>query len=92
VTIDDSILLRYIAEILGKPDLAIRLAIRHDLAGIERLYTEKFMALYNAGDYENAVVMAAKSPKVKTDDTICHTNNNLLYYIIMFIVTLIISY
>jgi len=63
VTIDDSILLRYIAEILGKPDLAIRLAIRHDLAGIERLYTEKFMALYNAGDYENAVVMAAKSPK-----------------------------
>lgn len=45
-------------------DLALRLAVRNNLAGAEELFARKFNNLFAAGNYSEAAKVAANAPKV----------------------------
>lgn len=54
----------YITNVLQNPDLALRLAVRNNLAGAEELFARKFNNLFAAGNYTEAAKVAANAPKV----------------------------
>lgn len=54
----------YITNVLQNPDLALRLAVRNNLAGAEELFARKFNNLFAAGNYSEAAKVAANAPKV----------------------------
>lgn len=54
----------YITNVLQNPDLALRLAVRNNLAGAEELFARKFNNLFTAGNYSEAAKVAANAPKV----------------------------
>lgn len=54
----------YITNVLQNPDLALRMAVRNNLAGAEELFARKFNTLFAAGNYSEAAKVAANAPKV----------------------------
>lgn len=60
----------YITNVLQNPDLALRMAVRNNLAGAEELFARKFNALFAQGNYSEAAKVAANAPKVSCHDWI----------------------
>ncbi|KAL0174228.1 hypothetical protein M9458_030196, partial [Cirrhinus mrigala] len=62
----------YITNVLQNPDLALRMAVRNNLAGAEELFARKFNNLFAGGNYSEAAKVAANAPKgiLRTPDTI----------------------
>ena len=56
----------YITNVLQNPDLALRMAVRNNLAGAEELFARKFNALFAQGNYSEAAKVAANAPKVSS--------------------------
>ena len=54
----------YITNVLQNHDLALRMAVRNNLAGAEELFARKFNTLFAAGNYSEAAKVAANAPKV----------------------------
>lgn len=65
VTVDDESIIRYVNTVLHNADLALRLAVRNNLAGAEELFVSKFQLLFQNGQYAEAAKVAANAPKGK---------------------------
>ncbi|XP_037543645.1 clathrin heavy chain 1 [Nematolebias whitei] len=72
VCVEEENIIPYITNVLQNPDLALRLAVRNNLAGAEELFARKFNNLFTAGNYSEAAKVAANAPKgiLRTPDTI----------------------
>ncbi|CAM9096095.1 unnamed protein product [Lampetra planeri] len=72
VCVEEENIIPYITNVLQNPDLALRLAVRNNLAGAEELFARKFNNLFAAGNYSEAAKVAANAPKgiLRTPDTI----------------------
>ncbi|XP_018326651.1 clathrin heavy chain [Agrilus planipennis] len=72
VTIDEDNLIKYVNTVLHNADLALRLAVRNNLAGAEDLFVSKFQTLFQSGQYAEAAKVAANAPKgiLRTPSTI----------------------
>ncbi|XP_030381609.1 clathrin heavy chain [Scaptodrosophila lebanonensis] len=72
VTVDEEQIIPYINTVLQNPDLALRMAVRNNLAGAEDLFVRKFNKLFSAGQYAEAAKVAALAPKgiLRTPQTI----------------------
>ncbi|XP_002071174.2 clathrin heavy chain isoform X2 [Drosophila willistoni] len=72
VTVDEEQIIPYINTVLQNPDLALRMAVRNNLAGAEDLFVRKFNKLFTAGQYAEAAKVAALAPKgiLRTPQTI----------------------
>lgn len=94
VCVEEENIIPYITNVLQNPDLALRMAVRNNLAGAEELFARKFNTLFAAGNYSEAAKVAANAPKVlpvchcpqsmvkQHDITQCSTNRKLqLMYI-----------
>lgn len=64
VSIEEDNIIPYITNVLQNPDLALRLAVRNNLAGAEELFVRKFNTLFNNMQYAEAAKVAANAPKV----------------------------
>lgn len=64
VCVEEENIIPYITNVLQNPDLALRLAVRNNLAGAEELFARKFNNLFAAGNYSEAAKVAANAPKV----------------------------
>lgn len=80
VCVEEENIIPYINNVLQNPDLALRLAVRNNLAGAEELFARKFNNLFAAGNYSEAAKVAANAPKVFMG-LISHLNslNNMWY-------------
>lgn len=65
VCVEEENIIPYITNVLQNPDLALRMAVRNNLAGAEELFARKFNALFAQGNYSEAAKVAANAPKVK---------------------------
>lgn len=63
VTVDEDSIIRYVNTVLHNADLALRLAVRNNLAGAEDLFVSKFQLLFQNGQYTEAAKVAANAPK-----------------------------
>nr|ATP16155.1 putative clathrin heavy chain [Leptinotarsa decemlineata] len=63
VSVDEESIIRYVNTILHNADLALRMAIRSNLAGAEELFVSKFQMLFQNGQYAEAAKVAANAPK-----------------------------
>nr|CAG4643692.1 EOG090X0064 [Lepidurus arcticus] len=63
VSVDEENIIPYITTVLQNPDLALRMAVRNNLAGAEDLFVRKFNALFTGGQYAEAAKVAANAPK-----------------------------
>ncbi|TNN69750.1 Clathrin heavy chain 1 [Liparis tanakae] len=72
VCVEEENIIPYITNVLQNPDLALRMAVRNNLAGAEELFARKFNTLFAAGNYSEAAKVAANAPKgiLRTPDTI----------------------
>ncbi|XP_022902707.1 clathrin heavy chain [Onthophagus taurus] len=72
VSVDEDNIIRYINTALHNPDLALRLAVRNNLAGAEELFVNKFQMLFQNAQYAEAAKVAANAPKgiLRTPQTI----------------------
>ncbi|XP_011373357.1 clathrin heavy chain 1 isoform X1 [Pteropus medius] len=72
VCVEEENIIPYITNVLQNPDLALRMAVRNNLAGAEELFARKFNALFAQGNYSEAAKVAANAPKgiLRTPDTI----------------------
>ncbi|XP_064391416.1 clathrin heavy chain 1-like [Halichondria panicea] len=72
VSVDEANIVPYITNTLQKPDLALRIATRNNLAGAEELLVRKFNLLFSQGQYSEAAKAAARAPKgiLRTPETI----------------------
>uniref|UniRef100_H2ZKQ8 Clathrin heavy chain n=1 Tax=Ciona savignyi TaxID=51511 RepID=H2ZKQ8_CIOSA len=72
VSVDEENVVPYITSTLQNPDLALRFAIRNNLAGGEELFSRKFNTLFAQGNYTEAAKVAANAPKgiLRTSQTI----------------------
>jgi clathrin heavy chain len=72
ISVDKDKLVPYINSTLRNPDLAIRIAVRNNLAGCEELFRSKFNAFFSAGQYAEAAKVAAGAPEtaLRNADTI----------------------
>ncbi|XP_001992484.2 clathrin heavy chain isoform X1 [Drosophila grimshawi] len=72
VTVDEEQIIPYINTVLQNADLALRMAVRNNLAGAEDLFVRKFNKLFTAGQYAEAAKVAALAPKaiLRTPQTI----------------------
>lgn len=66
VCVEEENIIPYITNVLQNPDLALRMAVRNNLAGAEELFARKFNTLFAAGNYSEAAKVAANAPKVAT--------------------------
>lgn len=64
VCVEEENIIPYITNVLQNPDLALRMAVRNNLAGAEELFARKFNTLFAAGNYSEAAKVAANAPKV----------------------------
>ena len=64
VCVEEENIIPYITNVLQNPDLALRIAVRNNLAGAEELFARKFNNLFAAGNYSAAAKVAANAPKV----------------------------
>lgn len=65
VCVEEENIIPYITNVLQNPDLALRMAVRNNLAGAEELFARKFNTLFAQGNYSEAAKVAANAPKVK---------------------------
>ncbi|UYV79562.1 CLTC [Cordylochernes scorpioides] len=72
VCVDEENLIPYITTVLQNTDLALRIAVRNNLAGAEDLFVRKFNTLFANGQYAEAAKIAANAPKgiLRTPQTI----------------------
>ncbi|KPP72822.1 clathrin heavy chain 1-like [Scleropages formosus] len=72
VCVEEENIIPYITNVLQNSDLALRMAVRNNLAGAEELFARKFNNLFAAGSYSEAAKVAANAPKgiLRTPDTI----------------------
>nr|XP_018914111.1 PREDICTED: clathrin heavy chain [Bemisia tabaci] len=63
VSVEEDNIIPYINNVLGNPDLALRMAVRNNLAGAEELFIKKFNVLFHNGSYTEAAKVAASAPK-----------------------------
>lgn len=72
VTVDEEQIINYINVGLQNSDLALRMAVRNNLAGAEDLFVRKFNQLFQNGSYAEAAKVAAIAPKgiLRTPQTI----------------------
>lgn len=68
VSVDENNAVPYITNTLQNPDLALRFAVRNNLAGAEELFSRKFNTLFAEGKYSEAAKVAANAPKVSLFD------------------------
>jgi hypothetical protein len=54
VTVEEENIIPYINSVLQNPDLALRMAVRNNLAGAEDLFVRKFNLLFQNGQYAEA--------------------------------------
>lgn len=64
VCVEEENIIPYITNVLQNPDLALRMAVRNNLAGAEELFARKFNTLFAGGNYSEAAKVAANAPKV----------------------------
>lgn len=64
VCVEEENIIQYITNVLQNPDLALRMAVRNNLAGAEELFARKFNNLFAGGNYSEAAKVAANAPKV----------------------------
>nr|CAD7427687.1 unnamed protein product [Timema monikensis] len=72
VSVEEEHIIPYINSVLQNPDLALRMAVRNNLAGAEDLFVRKFNLLFQNGQYSEAAKVAANAPKgiLRTPQTI----------------------
>lgn len=72
VCVEEENIVNYTTNVLQNPDLALRMAVRSNLAGAEELFARKFNTLFAQGNYAEAAKVAASAPKgiLRTPDTI----------------------
>lgn len=72
VSVEEDNIIPYITNVLQNPDLALRLAVRNNLAGAEELFVRKFNTLFTNMQYAEAAKVAANAPKgvLRTPQTI----------------------
>lgn len=72
VSVEEDNVIPYINTVLQNPDLALRIAVRNNLAGAEDLFVRKFNLLFQNGQYAEAAKVAANAPKgiLRTPQTI----------------------
>ncbi|GBP00542.1 Clathrin heavy chain [Eumeta japonica] len=72
VTVEEDSIVPYINTALQNPELALRLAVRNNLAGAEELFVRKFNMLFTNGQYGEAAKVAAMAPRgiLRTPQTI----------------------
>lgn len=72
VSVDEDNIVPYITNVLQNPDLALRMAVRNNLAGAEELFVRKFNTLFGSMQYAEAAKVAANAPKgvLRTPQTI----------------------
>lgn len=63
VSVEEDNIIPYINTVLNNPDLALRMAVRNNLAGAEDLFVRKFNQLFQSGNYTDAAKVAANAPK-----------------------------
>ncbi|KAJ1524146.1 hypothetical protein ONE63_010675 [Megalurothrips usitatus] len=63
VSVEEDNIIPYINTVLNNPDLALRMAVRNNLAGAEDLFVRKFNQLFQNGNYTDAAKVAANAPK-----------------------------
>ncbi|XP_034237793.1 clathrin heavy chain [Thrips palmi] len=63
VSVEEDNIIPYINTVLNNPDLALRMAVRNNLAGAEDLFVRKFNQLFASGSYTDAAKVAANAPK-----------------------------
>ncbi|KAE8748133.1 Clathrin heavy chain [Frankliniella occidentalis] len=63
VSVEEDNIIPYINTVLNNPDLALRMAVRNNLAGAEDLFVRKFNQLFQNGSYTDAAKVAANAPK-----------------------------
>ncbi len=63
--VEEENIIPYINNVLQNPDLALRMAVRNNLAGAEELFARKFNNLFAGGNYSEAAKVAANAPKVQ---------------------------
>ena len=71
--VEEENIIPYITNVLQNPDLALRIAVRNNLAGAEELFARKFNNLFAAGNYSEAAKVAANAPKVTPNATAART-------------------
>lgn len=54
VTVEEDSIVPYINTVLQNPELALRMAVRNNLAGAEELFVRKFNMLFTNGQYGEA--------------------------------------
>lgn len=62
--VEEENIVNYATNVLQNPDLALRMAVRSNLAGAEELFARKFNTLFAQGSYSEAAKVAASAPKV----------------------------
>jgi len=62
VTVEEENIIPYINSVLQNPDLALRMAVRNNLAGAEDLFVRKFNLLFQNGQYAEAAKVSFFSP------------------------------
>ncbi|XP_044739664.1 clathrin heavy chain [Chrysoperla carnea] len=63
VTVEEDNIIPYINSVLQNPELALRMAVRNNLAGAEELFVRKFNLLFQNAQYAEAAKVAANAPK-----------------------------
>lgn len=64
VCVEEENIVNYATNVLQNPDLALRMAVRSNLAGAEEIFARKFNTLFAQGSYSEAAKVAASAPKV----------------------------
>lgn len=72
VSVDEHTIIPYILGTLNNTDLAFKLASRGGLPGADELYLQQFHSLFSQGQYNDAIRVAANSPRgiLRTPQTI----------------------
>jgi len=65
VCVEEENIVNYVTNVLQNPDLALRMAVRSNLAGAEEIFARKFNTLFAQGTYSEAAKIAASAPKVR---------------------------
>lgn len=94
MSVEEDNIIPYITNVLQNPDLALRLAVRNNLAGAEELFVRKFNTLFNNMQYAEAAKVAANAPKVSNNGCIliCVNYRHNLFPDFKTIVTLVMDY
>lgn len=64
MTVEEDSIVPYINTVLQNPELALRLAVRNNLAGAEELFVRKFNMLFTNGQYGEAAKVSKTDGKM----------------------------